>query len=135
MNWKSLIFRFIVFAVFMFAIFFSIGHKNLGSNYTSRDYAQDALSAIALSLGSIGDDQLKQLESRKIRHILLGCALVWFVVCSFFLFILERPLRGPVFEGFFGGILFLIAAQFPLAVYLNRKQNKSNSQPTIADAS
>ena len=135
MNWKSLIFRFIVYAVFLFAIFFSISQKHPGSHYTSRDYVQDVLSAIALSLGSIGDDLLKQCESRKFRHILLGCALVWFVVCSFLLFILERPLREPVFEGFFGGILFLIAAQFPLALYLNRKQNKTNLQPTIADAS
>ncbi|MGA2888968.1 MAG: hypothetical protein ABSE51_13025 [Terracidiphilus sp.] len=135
MNREKMLSTVLLYSVFLFALF-SLHHKSRwGSHYSSYDYMMDALSAIAVSLGSVGAGELRQGGHRKINYFLFGSAFIWFVICSFLLFFFKRPMREPVVDLLFGGAALLFAAQFPVALYMNRNQSKSTSQQTSANAS
>jgi hypothetical protein len=135
MNWKRLLTHLFVLTVALFA-FLSLTHQErVGVIYGSFDRIQDAAGAFAIALGIVGGDELKRSGHRKVTPVLLGCGFAWFLVCSFLIYISKRPLRWSIVEALFIGMMLLIASQLPLALYLNRRQNKSTSQTTTDNAS
>jgi general stress protein CsbA len=112
-------------AVLLFAIF--------TSRYGSQRFIMNVIEAIALSMGFVGLNKFKQDENRNISHLLLGCAFIWAAICSFLLVIFKKSMWDH-FDLLFCGFLILIAAQFPLALYLNHKQKKSSTESTVTDA-
>jgi hypothetical protein len=93
-----------------------------------------------MTMGMVGSDELKRGGHRKARRNLLLC-LILLLICLFTLSYASIHLHWGIITGkgsadvyWFIPIYVLVVAPFPVALYLNRKQNKSNSDPNNADA-
>jgi FtsH-binding integral membrane protein len=97
----------------------------------------DAIAAIAISFGIVGLHELDRGGHRRVKRILSKCVFGWLAACFVLvciMLIFKDHTLEPVFEYLLYPFLALIAASFPLALYLNRDQNKSKAQPTISNA-
>jgi hypothetical protein len=95
----------------------------------------DTFGAIALSLSSVGGSELKRSGNQKYAYYLFESAFIWVFISIIFPILFGRIIRGPFLEISFVGFLMLLAAQFPLAFYLNRCQKTSTSQQVSANES
>jgi hypothetical protein len=96
---------------------------------------------IGMSLAMLGFDELKRGGHRKVRRILLVC-LTLLLISLFILSYASIRLHWKMITGkdfadiyWFIPIYVLAVASFPIALYLNRRQNKSTSQAAIDNAS
>jgi uncharacterized membrane protein len=93
-----------------------------------------------MSMGMVGSDELKRGGHRKVRRNLLVCLtllLISLLILSYTSVHLHwKIITGKDFSDvyWFIPLYVLTVATFPIALYLNRCQNKSNSDPTNADA-
>ncbi|MGD0939429.1 MAG: hypothetical protein ABR905_06915 [Terracidiphilus sp.] len=118
-----------LFATFM--VFYLIGRD---PHYNHHSLIRDAAMGVGLVFGAVGGEKLKRGGNKKLASFLFRSALICLCVSPFVIFPFKRPISeyGSDFIFCAGSLLF--GAQFPLALYLNRKQNSSRSEPTIADA-
>lgn len=116
-----------------------------GAHFRSRILVELALGAIAVSFGIVGFHELDRGGHESARRISTKCITIWFAITLiligiFMISIISKPTiskitsLGLFFECSLYPFLALIAMPFPLALYLNRKRDKSDKQPTIANA-
>jgi hypothetical protein len=94
----------------------------------------DAMGAIAISFGIVGLHELDRGGHRRVKRILSKCVFGWLAACFVLvciMLIFKDHALEPVLEYLIYPFLALIAASFPLALYLNRDQNKSKAQIMI----
>jgi hypothetical protein len=116
--------------VFLFALSSLLHHqRRWGLPYNSHDYVLDAVSAIALSFGFVGGHELDRLGYPRVGSA-LACCIIPISIALFFVLIVW----GGFSEHWFNAAIALFAAPFPVALYLNRNQSKSTSQPAIDHA-
>jgi hypothetical protein len=129
---------FLIYAGMLFACFLLIEWNRRVSQFGSNDLIENALGAIAVALGIAGYQDLDRCGHLKVRRILRNCLFAWFGV-YLVLFAIILISKTTVFDFAFAYSLYplvlLIVAPFPLALYMNRNQPKSTSQPTSAKAS
>jgi len=117
----------------LFALFLLFNwHSN-----TSHKLFKGAAEAIVIALGYVGFNELDRVRHWRVRRVIRYCFILWIVI-SFILFGLTRFYHTNGFDWVLNDSLYLFwilfAAQFPFALYLNRRQNKSTPQPTIDNA-
>jgi len=138
MNRKRMLSDFLIYAGMLFACFLLIEWNRRVSQFGSNDLIENALGAIAVALGIAGYQDLDRCGHLKVRRILRNCLFAWFGV-YLVLFAIILISKTTVFDFAFAYSLYplvlLIVAPFPLALYMNRNQPKSTSQPTSAKAS
>jgi polyferredoxin len=112
----------------------------------SQGLIRNAVTAVALVLGSIGFDRLKRGGHQRARRILRNSIIVTLLASATSLILLialilfdgpslyKMIVLGWVSEYSLYLLWLIWAASYPLALYLNRKQNKPTPQPTIANA-
>jgi len=103
MNWKRMLITVILISAMTFVFFSSNNRNRRGAHYSSYDYAQDALGAIALALGSVGSQELRARGNKKTSNILFGGSLIWGVISLFP--IVKMPMWFPISFGIFGLLL------------------------------
>jgi len=135
MIWKNFLIAVLVLSAggIVFCLFnLWIGTLKTVSTY---DLLLGEIQIIAGSMGFVGSDELARCGHRKVRSILLRCLMISLVVL---LVVIGIEL---LFKTWWSSLLFLSAspfwvvlvAPFPVALYLNRNQNKSASQPAGAN--
>ena len=106
--------------------------RNIGINgplhYSSRVVIQSVFAVISTSFGIVGIVKMHRGGHGKVSRILVLCN----VILIFFSFMLI--MSGGFSVNWFFAVFVLFAVPFPIALYLNRRQNKSNSDLTNADA-
>jgi hypothetical protein len=85
----------------------------------------NVIASLALSLGIVGDRELDRGGHSRIL-------IPWVILASIITF--PMVLWGRFSEVWFCASFALFAVPFPVALYFNRKRNKSTPQPTIANA-
>ncbi|MGD0901963.1 MAG: hypothetical protein ABR924_03380 [Terracidiphilus sp.] len=136
MNWKSALTAAFLGSVLVF-VMLTVSHGR-ASHLSSQDHIWNAVESIALALGFIGSGELRQGGHRRARRILdifliISTALFPILFCIVRLWKrteLDLTIRYSLYS-----FLAIYATAFPLSLYLNRKQPKSNSQPTIDNVS
>ena len=96
----------------------------------------DALSAIAIAFAIVGLRELDRGGHRKARRFIGNCVGIWIGVDLVLLGLLLLSRTSIVFDVFvYSSYPFLafIASTFPLALYLNRNENKSGSHSLNAN--
>jgi hypothetical protein len=138
MNWRRLLSDFLIYVGMLFACFLLIEWNRRVSQFGSNDFIENALGAIAVALGIAGYQDLDRCGHLKVRRILKNCLFAWFGV-YLILFAIILLSKTTVFDFAIAYSLYplvlLIVAPFPLALYMNRNQPKSTSQPKITNAS
>jgi hypothetical protein len=130
MNWKSWLFAFLINSAGIFTVFIlTFGFKGL-LHPDPPIIVIGIAAVISFSVGKIGNEELNRGGHKKLRRI-LGISLI---ILIFGLPILLLMKWQHAFWLLCYGFAALAMAPFPLALYLNRSQNKSTSQPTLADA-
>jgi len=120
----------LLYSVFLFGLFSFLHHQTRrGLVYNSHDYVLDAVSAIALSLGFVGDHELDRLGHQRVRENLLLYTLMLSGLLGVFI------IGGSYSDIWFYAVFMPFAIPFPVALYLNRNNRKSTSQQTSANAS
>jgi peptidoglycan/LPS O-acetylase OafA/YrhL len=133
MNWKKpssdfLIYAGVQLAVLTLSFWKSFPHFRL-YDFRSPEFTECALGAIAGSLGAVGCGILNREGARKVRRIVLFCFMgLVLILCTL-------VARGGQTNGWFYALLVSLAAPFPLALYLCRKQDHSTSQSKTDNAS
>jgi hypothetical protein len=134
MNWKRLLLDVLLYATVLFAVI-TWGH-------VSQDFIKNAVEAVGLALGFVGSNDLRRGEHRKIHPglvdfiiILLASIPILALLTTIPALAFTKAVQHVVLEIAFYSWFAIIAAIFPLSLYLNRKQNKFTSQPTIDNAS
>lgn len=137
MYWKRMLLIALVISVAIFALFIAFHWNNPDWHFRSKTFIEDAAIAIALALGMAGNQELDRGEHRRVRRITRNILIVWFSI-SLLLFGITRLYKTTVFDFVLDYLMYvlwlLFAAIFPLALYLNRKQKKSSTESTVADA-
>jgi hypothetical protein len=138
MNWKKLLSDFVIYVAMLFACFLLIEWNNRTSHFISNEFIENALASIAVALGIAGYQALDRGGHAKVRSILRNCFIAWFGV-YLILFAVESLTKTTIFAFPIAyslyPLLLLILAPFPLALYLDRNQPKSPSQPATPKAS
>ena len=139
MNWKSWL-----SAVFCCSSFFLVlfGWDYLNGkvpHFSAQDYVELLVFLITSSMGTVGFKELDRGGFQKVKHNLGVFFIALLVIPVIFLFARHRlhwQIAGvdSSYFYFLDAFFVLLAAVLPLALYLNRKQSKSVSQPTIANA-
>jgi hypothetical protein len=135
MNQRKTLVDFLGMAVGIFVILIFFDWLKLKFHFNSHTFIEDALWATAGAFGWVGFEELDRGGHTSARKLFRKCLLVWLVI-SFILilpsvyFKIDYVFRYSLY---LFGVLF--AAPFPVALYLNRNQNKSRSQPTTDNAS
>jgi hypothetical protein len=97
----------------------------------------DAVESIAISFFFVGNGELRRGGHRRVLRVLGGCLIAWFAIglLLFVIAALSKTTMSDFVTRYSLYPLWLIfAAPFPFAVYLNRNQSKSSSQPAIDHA-
>ena len=129
MNWKKTLPSVLLYAAFLF-VFFMFRYSKDVLHPDSGVVIENVVESISLSLGIVGGQELDRLGHRWIGGLLIFCIVPIFVALSFLL------IREGKFNHVWGcAFLALFAFPFPLALYLNQKQSKSNPQQTSANVS
>jgi len=124
-----------LFAAFFMLDFWTGKNPKLGSH----EFIFYAIVVIALSMGLVGHYELKIAGYRKILGVLNSLILVMFSA-TFILALAKKYLHWRItWLGADGAYLFipiyaLIAAFFPLSLYLNLKERKATVKRIIANA-
>jgi hypothetical protein len=129
MNWKKLLSAFLLYPTVIFASLSLLHRTSWGLHSSYYVCILDAFVAIALSLGIVGNQELERGGHWKVIGILTPCIFLAPVI------VFVATLWGGVSLNWFCPAFSLFAVPFPLALYLNRRQNKSTSQPTSANVS
>ena len=133
MNWKTLSSNFLLSAGLQIAmltlIFWNSFPHFRAHDFTSYGFFQYAVGAVAISLGWVGHGILNRGGNRMVSRISLVCMII-----SIVLLCISIDMGGRV-TGWYCAVLALLVFQFPLALYLNRKQISSSPQPTSANVS
>jgi hypothetical protein len=137
MNWKRLLSDFLLFAAIQIPFLLTILWRKSIAHFSSDDLVMCALGVIALSLGTVGSQELNRgghLQAHRMHTVCLG---VFFIICGlvFSILLWTKTLTVTVFQVFPLGLIGIYAAKFPLALYLNRKRPESTPQPTSANVS
>jgi len=147
MNWKKMLSDFLFKAGMFFFIFFLGDWVSSHWHFSSQVFAMDALGSVAVGLGLVGLDELDRGGHRWVRRIFRNFFIFLFAIFLILLGIALLckaigisliPITAVLdrdFEYSFYPFIALIAAPFPLALYLNWNQTKSTSQPTSANVS
>jgi len=127
-------------SVFVFTMFMVDYLRGKSQYFGTHPFIINLILVIGMSMGMIGFDELKRGGHRKVRRNLLFC--LFFLPIS--LIILSKAsihlhwkiITGKDFADIYWFIPFymLTVATFPIALYLNRNQSKSTSQPAIDNA-
>jgi hypothetical protein len=109
-------------------------------HFDAQDYIKFAVLGVALCAGSVGIKELDRGGYRKVKRNLAIFVIVLLIVPLLLLFThnpLHWQIAGSDFAYLYLFIPFIVlwVAILSVALYLNRKQNKSTSQPTGANAS
>ena len=137
MNWRRLLSDFIIYAAMLFAGFLLIEWNRRASNSGSYDFLENALGAIAIALGIAGYQDLDRCGHLRVRRILRNCLLAWlgvYVILFGIILLSKTTLFDFAIAFSLYPLLLLIVAPCPLALYLDRNQPKSTSQPTSTNA-
>jgi len=138
MNWKAAVNNLVVYSVFPFALIWLSHRRRWGSHYSSYDLIEDALAAIATGLIVAGFQELDRGGHQGISRTVKKCFIIWFAI-----FIISLLGTATLYKAtglrqaehyFFCFSLLPAAVPLPLALYLNRKQHESTSQPKIINA-
>jgi hypothetical protein len=136
MNWKrsissvrkSPLFSVLVYAAFLYVVF-SPGHSKHFLHPTFGEFIPNVIESFALSFSIVGVRELNRLGYRELG----GTLVLWIVPISAAL-LFALIVLGGYSENWLCGVIAIFAVPFPVALYLNRKRNKSTPQATIANA-
>ena len=100
------------------------------------DFTVVAFQIVACSMGFAGYDELARRGHRQVRRIFFRCLMIALVVPLIVLGIefLRKTWWNNLFFLSASPFWVLLVAPFPVALYLNRRQKKSTSQPTVTNA-
>jgi drug/metabolite transporter (DMT)-like permease len=140
MNWKGWL-----SAIFSSSSFFLVlfGWDYLNGkvpHFSDRDYLALLVLLLTSSMGTVGFGELDRGGFQKVKRNLGYFFIALLVIPVMFLFARNRlhwqiAVSGSSCLYFLNVCFILLAAVLPLALYLNRKQNKSTRQPTTDNAS
>ena len=138
MYWKRMVVIVIAIATALFGLMLLFNWNSYTASFNSQSLFKDAFEAISLAFGFIGFDALDKGGYRKLRFLLRNILIIWLAVGSILaglvihykITLLNRPLGISLYLYW-----ILFASSFPLALYLNRKPNKTPSQSMSEDAS
>jgi hypothetical protein len=125
MNWKSRVLVFLLNTALVFGAHIWL----FGLRFDSHDWWVNALAVIAISLAWFGNKELIRGGQRQAKRTLAVCIVILFLP------LVTRTVRGNDAWPLVYAILALAAASYPLALFLNRRQNEPSSQQTIDNAS
>ena len=91
------------------------------------------VAVIAMSLGNLGSMELNRGGHSKDSRILNACFIVSLTVP--FILIFTKTAWVGAYEIWFASFCAIVAAELPCAYFLNRRQKKACSRPTINNAS
>ncbi|MGA2277696.1 MAG: hypothetical protein ABSG00_08830 [Terracidiphilus sp.] len=140
MDWKKLLSPVLFNSALVFSLFISDVWDGQLHQYGTHQFAFAVFLVIGGSIGIVGIEELKSGGHRKSKRYLLICTTILFIIFLIHVFISTRLRRNTLGMNSVDSCLLiafyvLMAASFPIALYLNRNQNKSTSQPTADDAS
>jgi hypothetical protein len=138
MNWKESLSTFLIYVGINFPVFYLTNWKDGKLHFDPHYLIKDALAAIALGLLIVGLQELRRGGHQRARRILWKCYFIWIAIFIDLLCVAIAYKATSVelaMDYFLDFSLVLAAVPFPLALYLNRKQNTSTSQPITNNAS
>lgn len=128
-------------SVFVFTIFMMDFLRGKTQYLGTHPFIINLILIVGMSVAILGFDELKRGGHRKVRRNLLLCLtllLVSPIILSYTSIRLHwKIITGKDFADIYWFIPFFVltVASFPIALYLNRKQKNSNSQPIIDNVS
>ena len=130
-------------SAFVFILFMSDFLSGQAQPFGPHPFILSLMLVVGMSMGTVGLDELKRGGHRKVRRNLLVCLAVLFIFLLILAFtqvhmhwrIIAKDLANVHWLYWFIPFYVLVVAPFPVALYLNRKQKKSNSQPAGANVS
>jgi cation transport ATPase len=133
MIWKQLLKPFLFFLVLSVVLFALDCWAGKNQELGSHEFMLWAVTVIVLSMGWVGHDELKRAGYRKILGVVNSLMFVLGNSAVILSLIHKHPRWKMTWWGFEDAYLFillfvLIAALFPLSLYLNRKEAKSTLQ-------
>ncbi|MGA2350071.1 MAG: hypothetical protein ABSF70_06545 [Terracidiphilus sp.] len=140
MDWKKFLAPVLFNSALVFALFMSdLGDGNV-HQYGTHQFAFALFLVIGGSIGMVGFEELKRGGHRKVKRNLLICLAVLFILFLFLAFTgfeLHWKVRemDSVYLCLLIPFYILLVASFPIALYLNRNQNRSTSQQESANES
>jgi hypothetical protein len=139
MDWRQFLKPILYISVLFFALFLLDFWRGKNQPLGLHEFISYVIMVIVLSIGWVGFDELKRGGHRKALRALKVCLIILFVIPAILLIARHRMhwnIAGWNFHDFylFIPIYTLFAATFPFALYLNRHQKDSTSQPTVDDA-
>jgi hypothetical protein len=129
-------------SVIVFTLFMSDILSGRTPPFGTHTFIISLILVAGMSMGMVGSDELKRGGHRKVRRNLLVCLTVLFKFPLILAFtqvhmhwrIVAKDLANVHWLYWFIPFYVLVVAPFPVALYLNRKQKKSTSDPNNADA-
>jgi hypothetical protein len=127
-------------SAFVFVMFMSDILSGKTPPFGTHPFIFCLILVVGISMGMVGSDELKRGGHRKVLRNLLGCntlLLISLLILSYTSIHMHwKIITGKDFSDayWFIPLYVLIVATFPIALYLNRNQKKSTSQPTIDNA-
>lgn len=135
MNWRLTVVLIVAFSIALFATFMVFYLISRGAHLSYHTLTRDVVMGISGAFGSLGFSQLKRAGKRKLAWVFIGSALTLICISLLCAPLFRRPLSEYVADFIVCPGYLLFAAQLPLALYLNRKQSYSASQPTVTKVS
>ena len=124
MNWKKLLSSVLLYAAGLF-VFLMFGHPKDVLSPGHGVFVANVIQCFAVSLCIVGGQEFDRLGHRRVSGILIFCVIPISIALFSVLII-----RGEYSVNWLYAVSALFAVPFPVALYLNRRQPKSISQPT-----
>jgi len=139
MNWKNWLSAFLENSAMFFIIYIFIRWTDRKFEINIYGFFVVAVMVIASSMGTIGSEELKRGGHQTARRIWKACILIPITVLFVLIITDNISYNKPIWTSAIGYLCFssfvLLATSYPMALYLNRNQKKSTSQPTTDNAS
>lgn len=123
----------VIVAILSGTVLFQIFESSNGLQH----FIKNAVEFVAFGLGYLGLGELYRGGRRKLHRILLNCLILWFAIILILTGLLTHY-KMVAYEIIMDDSIFLFsllyATLFPLALYLNRNQQRKTSQSTIDNA-
>ncbi|MGO9775968.1 MAG: hypothetical protein ACLQGT_08575 [Terracidiphilus sp.] len=140
MDWNKFLAPVLFNSALVFALFMSDVWDGKVHQYGTSQFAFAVFLIIGGSIGMVGFEELKRGGHRKVKRNLLICLTILLILALIRAFTnirLHGRTQGMDFIELYIFIAFyvLTVASFPIALYLNRNQNKSTTQQASANES